>query len=421
MTASRKVRVPGGNYVSEWFGHRVYPTVASSPNAISDQHSERCPFLSAATGEDRKCIKNPQSKGVCSVSCTSNGTRQDWLVCPYRALNPELLATATRRLFNLGEKADPFIIPAINLAKQDTRNDVVNRLNSGQSVFAYFDEKTGGELSIPATENSPEFAFDVTIIELTGRTPEPEIGRFGILEIQTTDFHGSYQHAVRNLKDVLRLHIETFVETLQANDGRWLSEGVEGPNIANVFKRTFYQMMFKFQLGQHDRCVGCVLAIPQSVWDSWQRHLGGPKLTAESDGTWNLLSPGKLRPNPCPAWVFIFDSDTCSPKSPAPIVMTKIIGTDAPSFSYWALEVAPAAALSSIDAKAGFLAVLSRRLKAVWPELARNAVSESPLESASGSERREKRPRKSKVSLQKIADQSAYAGPSENAVSSETD
>jgi hypothetical protein len=37
---------------------------------------------------------------------------------------------------------------------------------------------------------------------------------------------------------------------------RWLSEGVEGPNIANVFKRTFYQMMFTFQLGHHERCAG---------------------------------------------------------------------------------------------------------------------------------------------------------------------
>lgn len=51
--------------------------------------------------------------------------------------------------------------------------------------------------------------------------------------------------------------------TLQ-NHHWWLSERVEGPNITNVFKRTFYQMMFKFQLGHHEQCAGCVLAVPQS-------------------------------------------------------------------------------------------------------------------------------------------------------------
>ena len=86
---------------------------------------------------------------------------------------------------------------------------------------------------------------------------------------------------VRNLRDGLRLHPNTFPDTLQANKN-WLSEGVEGPNIANVFKRTFYQMMFKFQLGKHPRCAGCVLAIPQSVWDSWQKHLGAPLVTSEA-------------------------------------------------------------------------------------------------------------------------------------------
>lgn len=70
----------GGNFVSEWFGHRVYPNVVSTPEAIADQSEERCPFLSAATSEDRTCIKTLKSKGVCSVSCVSNGPRQDWLV-----------------------------------------------------------------------------------------------------------------------------------------------------------------------------------------------------------------------------------------------------------------------------------------------------------------------------------------------------
>lgn len=417
--AKKAPRGISGNFVSEWFGHRVHPNVVSNAQAVADQTSEHCPFLSGATGENRACIKNPQSKGVCSVSCVSNGPRQDWLVCPYRALSPEIVAGAVRRLFGLPAGSSPFVTPAVNLVKPEVRGDILSRLQAGQPVFTYFDEKMGGELSIPATDRSPEFAFDVTIVEMTLVEDAPHISRFGILEIQTTDFHGSYQHAVRNLKDGLRLHPGSFAATLQANQ-HWLSEGVEGPNIANVFKRTFYQMMFKFQLGHHDRCAGCVLAIPQSVWDSWQRHLGGPTLIAEPDGTHSLAAPGRPRPNPWPAWIFVFDADAAAPTTPSPIDVRMVIGTDAPAFSYWALEVAPEAALSNIDAEAGFLAGMSRRLKAIWPELARTVVAEITTEQPTKNRRsRAKRGQTAEVLIEKLERRTDYDGPSENAVKSD--
>lgn len=412
----RASRGTSGNFVSEWFGHRVHPNVVSNAQAVTDQTTERCPFLSGATGENRSCIKNPQSKGVCSVSCVSNGPRQDWLVCPYRALSPEIVAGAVRRLFGLGIGSDPYVTPSVNLAKPDVRASILSRLQAAQPVFTYFDEKMGGELSIPATDRSPEFAFDVTIVEMTLVDNAPHISRFGILEIQTTDFHGSYQYAVRNLKDGLRLHPGDFATTLQANQ-HWLSEGVEGPNIANVFKRTFYQMMFKFQLGHHDRCTGCILAIPQSVWDSWQRHLGAPTLVAESDGTHSLVAPGRPRPAPWPAWIFVFDADAAAPTTPSPIDVRKVIGTDAPAFSYWALEVAPEAALSNIDAEAGFLAGMSRRLKSIWPELARTVIAEIAADGPAKKHRsRSKRLPTVEVPIETLEDQTSHDRPGKEAV-----
>jgi hypothetical protein len=51
----------------------------------------------------------------------------------------------------------------------------------------------------------------------------------------------------------------------------------------------------------------------------------------------------------------------------------KLIGTDAPSISFWALEVAPAAALENIDSEVGLLNGLAHRLKGIWPELAATA------------------------------------------------
>lgn len=359
-----------GNFVSEWFGHRVYPTVVSDASSIAAQRHEQCPFLSAATGEARLCVKNEAAKGVCTINTLTGHGRKDWLVCPYRAVSTEIVIDAVRQLFGLAKTNVPFIAPGITLTKPAVRDNIIARLQAEQPVYIYFDAKMSGELSIPPTDKSPEFAFDVTIVEITLQGSAAHIGRFGILEIQTMDFHGSYRAAVRNLRDGLRLHPNNFAVTLQSNP-QWLCEDVEGPNIANVFKRTFYQMMFKFQLGAHDRCVGCMLAIPESVWDSWQRHLGEPALTAEADGTFSLLAPGKSRPNPVPAWIYVFNPDAASAQTPSPVIVSKIIATEVSAMSHWALEIAPLAAIANIDAPNGMLSLLARRLKKLWPDLAK--------------------------------------------------
>ena len=361
---------PTGNFVSEWFGHRVFPIVVETEHSREDQEAGRCPFLTDAVGEIRECIKRPTSRGVCTINSASNGVRQDWLVCPYRALNPVLISIATRRLFDLDEDAELTILPAVKLARRTTQREVSERLDRNELVFTYFDAKLGGELSIPATDRSPEFSFDVTICQLRKGTDGPQIGRFGILEIQTMDFHGSYRAAVRNLSEAIRLHGDRFGQTLQEYP-HWLSEGVQGPNISNVFKRTFYQMMFKFQLGQHSRCAGCVLAIPKSVWDSWQRHLGSPELMAEMDGTFSLRVPGSPKPKSVPAWIYVFDTDLDDTVTPSPIVLSKMIATDVAAMAHWALEIAPTAAVENIDSAGGLLTALARRLKPIWPELAR--------------------------------------------------
>jgi hypothetical protein len=189
------------------------------------------------------------------------------------------------------------------------------------------------------------------------------------VEIQTMDFHGSYRHAVRNLREGLRMFGDDFPATLQGRP-EWLCKNIEGPNIANVFKRTFYQMMFKFQLGQHPRCAGCVLAIPMAVWNSWQPHLGAPQLTDHGHGTYNLLRPQEIRPEHVPAWIYAFRLDAEATETPNPIGVEMIIATSAGAISHYALDVAPAAALENITATAGMLALARRRLRGFWPELA---------------------------------------------------
>jgi hypothetical protein len=354
-----------GNFVSEWFGYRTYPTVAQDQKGNDIQQDRICPFLSRATGETRKCIKSEASLGICSISSSSNGSRQDWLVCPYRALDDSLFEDVAHRLFRPEQGQKIVLFPAPSLAKPEVQQRISEAVRSGSVVIAYFQGKLGGEISLSATDRSPELSFDTTMVELLCGTDESWIvGRYGILEAQTMDFHGSYRAVAGNLKGALHLHKDQFAKVLQQNLS-WLSEKIEGPNIANVFKRTFYQIMLKFKIGEHQPCVGCVLAIPTSVWDSCQRHLGRPELLPRADGT--LVLRGERTWTDPPAWIYVFDIDSSSIKHPNPLVVKKVIGTDAESLAHYALKVVPDAAVEAGGSADRVLISLRQRLAEWWP------------------------------------------------------
>lgn len=380
--------IRSGNFISEWFGYRVYPVVSAADSMIEVQSRRECPFLSAAIGESRECIKGEASKGVCTISTVGGRGRDEWVVCPYRGVEADLLEPATRRLFSISEEFGLVILSAPSLAKDEVQAEARAALSQRKRVFVFFQDKLGGEISLPKTERSPELSFDITLVEIIAGKDLLTIGKYGILEVQTMDFHGSYRHAVQNLTDALRLHKKEFPAALKEHQ-EWLSEGVEGPNIANVFKRTFYQMVFKFQLGLDKSCAGCVLAISESVWLSWQRHLGNPELAANRDGTFALKKPTgtdaalasdevpkstNLKKNQppgelsAPAWIYVFEIDPRSDVSPNKIKIRRMILTDAHSFSYYALDVAPAAAVAS--ATDIIRASLIRRLAKLWSDFA---------------------------------------------------
>lgn len=356
-----------GNFVSEWYGHRVYPVVAAGPSVLRDQTRARCPFLSTAIAHDTDCVKPANSTGVCTISSSSNGPRQDWLVCPHRVLGSELLDDAARRLFGVptGKELKTFAAPT--LAQLETRAKIDAMLRNDDRVVIYLRSRLGGEITVSQTDRSPEFSFDITMVELVldGGT---RLGRFGVLEVQTMDFHGTYQRAVQNLQHALRLHDREFHMMVSTNR-RWLSDRVEGPNIANVFKRTFYQMLLKFQIGADGSSAGCVLGLPAAVWDSWQRHLGKPVLGLRDDGAYTLLKPGVELPARVPAWIFVFDITAATDPSPNAIALQRVIATDTESFAYYATKVAPEAAITDYGAAAVVLGSIRRRLREFWPDL----------------------------------------------------
>jgi hypothetical protein len=254
------------------------------------------------------------------------------------------------------------------LADANARRAAENRLSAGEAIFVYIQNKLGGEICIPASDRSPEFAFDCTVVEIGVRDGAATLLRYGVLELQTMDFHGSFRYVVTNLADALRLHPERFHEALEENQARWLGDHVEGPNIANVFKRTFYQMLFKFHIGAHDPCAGCVLAIPLSVWESWQRHLGRPEIVRNKDGTSELFLPTRKLRRP-PAWIFVFDLLNESGRTPDRLMLVDEIATDAEAIAHYAVRIAPDAAVVAGGAKADVFETIQRRIAGYWPEL----------------------------------------------------
>jgi hypothetical protein len=354
------------NVLAEWFGHRVYPNVAATPGALADQQARRCPFLTTANEASTPCIKPPRSIGVCTISSTSNGPRQDWLVCPYRAMDPKLIEDAARRMFRVEAKRRVLIHAATTLSRESVREEVLATLASGGAAYVFMQDKFGGEVSLSATQRSPELSFDVTLVELLPGEATPTVGRYAIVEVQTMDFHGSYRHVVDNLNDALRLHASEFHDQVRTNVG-WLSKQIEGPNIANVFKRTLYQMLLKFRLAGQGSCAGAALAIPAAVWDSWQRHLAAPVLAPASDGTFRLAADKSEADNN--AWIYVFDLDASSKTTPNPVVISKIISTDADAIAHYAFKAAPDAVLAEGGSGSLVMDVIRTRLAAWWPAL----------------------------------------------------
>lgn len=296
--------------------------------------------------------------------------RQDWLVCPYRALDDDLLKGIARRLYKLPADMPILIRPATSLGDRAIRDEtlIAARVDDPRRVFIYFQDFLGGEIGLSRTPASPEMSFDITVVELLTADDDHgrvKLGKYGVIELQTTDTHGSYVHAVTALRNALDLHDDQFQERLAENP-EWTGRKIEGPNIANVFKRTFYQIAFKFQITKRDTSVGCVLALPQPVWDSWHRFLGAPEMRQQEDGTWRLLDDKEIDPTD---WIYVFDIDDNSPHTgeSAPLITRLVIGTDAATLSRAAFQVAPARAVEYSAGTDAVVTAIVRRLGTFIP------------------------------------------------------
>jgi hypothetical protein len=370
-----------GNFVSEWFGQRIYPIVRLTPASLDVQKLHRCPFLTKILAEPRECIKSENSRGVCTINSSSNGPRQDWLVCPYRVIDSNIVTRSCKLIFGLDHDVSPR--PVTVLKKTDELELFKEEIRKNGQGYVFFQDKLGGEISVDGSDRSPEISFDVTLVEVKVDGDDFVVTRYGILELQTMDFHGSYKGAVKDLSDAFRLHKKNFPKTLQENL-EWSGQGVEGPNIANVFKRTFYQVMLKFKLSAEGAAsAGTVLALPRAVWDSWQPFLGAPELedAPEPEGALAdqhikrfVLPKASSDDTPEPqlnAFICVFDLDSSQPAEVSPVKIDHFVRVSPERLAHHAFTQVPKQILLSIgqgpDSKV--LARIRQRLLSWWPDM----------------------------------------------------
>lgn len=370
-----------GNFIAEWFGHRVWPTIDGSPAAVNNQTKRRCPFLSFATGEERQCIKVPRKgeepTGVCTISSDSNGVREDWLACPYRTLDQHftLLGEVVRTLYRVPLDIGVYGIPVTILDRVDVKERVAKALATrSHRVFLFTADKLGGEVDLPETDVSPGAKVDVSIIEVLSLNPlngQPEaFGQHVFYEIQTSDFHGSPLHAVHLLQELCPANTQAPYHDVLRSKKEIAGTGVEGPNKANVFKRTFYQMILKVQLAEHPLCAGFAIILPLPVWNSWLRHFANPNLVEvdAAQRVFALAGPEEKAADVAAtsrSWIFVFDVERDSKESPQPLFIARRLATSASALMHQAFT---AAALQGIAAGVidRYRGTLEARIRSNW-------------------------------------------------------
>lgn len=342
-----------GNFVAEWFGHRVWPTVDVSRHARSNQSERLCPFLTTTTGQRTHCVKKAsgwrEPYGVCTISSDSNGVRQDWIACPYRTFDQHftLLASAVKTAYSIPNETGILLLPLTVLCRPEQRQKVVEAFKNNVPVFLFSSQKLGGEIDLPETDASPGAAVDMSVIEVKQADKLGKPLRFGdhlFCEIQTSDFHGSPLHAAKLLRDLCpQCRAKSSYHNALSSRPEICGTGVEGPNKANIFKRTIYQMIFKIELSQSPECAGFAIILPVSVWESWLRHLGRPQLVGSDSRKTTLRTPQEAEVTigeTSRATVYVFDIDRDSKEKPNPLQIVQQVTISAGSLIYHAFDLA---------------------------------------------------------------------------------
>jgi hypothetical protein len=148
-----------------------------------------------------------------------------------------------------------------------------------------------------------------------------------------------------------------------------MSDRIEGPNIANVFKRTFYQTLLKFELSKEGAAAGTVLALPEAVWDSWQPFLGRPAIEAVSDTEFHMVGTDNESYHGTNAWIFVFRLDTESNSAVSPVRLVAKIRVSATDLVEHAFVTVPKHMMIWATGEDMLLGRIRDRIKRVVPAI----------------------------------------------------
>jgi hypothetical protein len=275
--------------------------------------------------------------------------------------------------YKIGPVPSLLLLPVTALNVEVRRRSIVSALSSGGRVFLFSGNKMGGELELAETIASPGASVDISVIEVESTDEDGVPNGYGehfFYEIQTADFHGSPLHAAGLLKKACPKggNSENYHSNL-LSQVEICGTGVEGPNKANIFKRTIYQMLFKIALAQHSHSAGFAIVLPAPVWDSWLTHLGRPSLDsiAGERGQFALLSPSEKQDGFAggKATIYVFDIDRESPESPSPLRIIRQISCSSGALAYFTFEEAARQALA-LDVVKQFRTKFRDRVQAGW-------------------------------------------------------
>jgi hypothetical protein len=128
-------------------------------------------------------------------------------------------------------------------------------------------------------------------------------------------------------------------------------------------------MLLKFRLsGAGSAAAGTVLAIPQSVWDSWQPFLGGPSWDDDGTGVMRLRPTADAPDEPLlNAYICVFDLDASSPDPIWPVNIRCFVRVSPERLAHHAFTEVPAHITRSIQAEDSVLSTITARLGAWWP------------------------------------------------------
>lgn len=196
------------NYISEWYGVRLYPSASGVAGAVSALQNRRCPFLSDALGAPAACIKSPNSAGVCTITTTRNGLK-DWIICPYRALERQIVNEVTRRIFADHRERVP-LFPVVQLRDEARRTEILDRA-CGEPVYVFFQDKLGGEINVSGSDVTPELSFDITIGGLDWAERDVDTTGDSWIMVIAPDRYPTSGYAKLEIRKELRMRAQTLI------------------------------------------------------------------------------------------------------------------------------------------------------------------------------------------------------------------